>query len=112
MEHLVKVRDAEGRHAMAVVLDEAQARRPAADFVLDVIGAASLETLPEGVSLTPDQRQAFEALQRLVFEQDAEGLVVKDGVHFLANGRELDPDTPLTVCFAPMAADGQRYLRC
>lgn len=112
MDHLVKVRDADGRHAMAVVLDDTQARRPAADFVLDVIGAASPTALPEGVSLTPDQQPAFEALQRLIFDRDQEGLVVRDGVHFLANGRELDPDTPLTVCFAPMAADGQRYLRC
>lgn len=112
MDHLVKVRDAEGRHAMAVVLEEGLARRSAADFVLDVIGAPSPEELPEGVSLTPDQREAFRALQAMIFEQDAEGLVVKDGVHFLANGRELDPDSPLTVCFAPMAADGQRYLRC
>lgn len=103
MEHLVKVRDIDGYHALAVVLDERQASRPAADFVLDVIGAESPQALPEGVSLTPDQLGQFEALQRLIFDRDAEGLVVRDGVHFLANGRELDPDTPLTVCFWPSA---------
>lgn len=71
-----------------LTLDEAQVAGSAADFVFDVLGAT-------------------EPFSRLIFDRDAQGPFIREGVDILANGAPLDPDARFRGCFTGRDAAGQ-----
>jgi hypothetical protein len=112
MQYLIRLSDASKQHAVNLALTEDEVRRPAIEVVFDLIGATDLNTLVEAKTVSTNQLDALQALQREIFGRDAEGLFIRDGVGFSANGRELNPDEPMERCFQPVTAEGMTYQRC
>ena len=101
-----------GRRQATVTIDDAFAARPAIDFVFDVLGAEPLETLVTQGVLTEADLNDMRALQAAIFDRDDEGLLIRDHVSFYANGREVNPDQPLSVVLAKVDQAGISYSRC
>ncbi len=112
MKNLLSVRDAAGRHMVLLSLDERLARQPAVDVVFDVLGNPDPASLATNGTLAEGQVEDFEAIQRMIFDKDAQGLFIRDDVNFLANGKELNPDAPLSQAMVPAKKEGVDYNRC
>jgi hypothetical protein len=111
MEYLIKLSDEAG-HKVLLTLDEAAAKRNAIDVVFDVIGSERPEDLVANQTLSASQVDDLKAMQRLVFDRDAQGAFIRDGVAFTANGQEVDPDAPMDRYFQPASREGIDYMRC
>lgn len=111
MDYLVQLQDAGKRHHVTLALAEADVRKPAIDVVFDVLGA-SPDALVSAHTINEEMRADFAALQAAIFDHDAQGAFIRDGVVFRANGRELDPDAGFDAAFATVEHEGLRYGRC
>ena len=112
MKNLLKVADASGRHMVVLLLDERTTRKAAADVVFDVLGSDAPQELANDGTLAEGQVSDFIAIQRLIFDRDAQGLFIRDDVSFKANGKDLNPDAPLAQSFLPASKEGIDYKRC
>lgn len=112
MDFMIRLTDAASRHVALLTLDETEVARPAIDVVFDVIGAEDPDGLIARGILAEAHVDELRALQAMIFDRDAEGAFIRDGVSFTANGRELSPDAPLAGAFSPVERDGMRYQRC
>jgi hypothetical protein len=101
-----------GRRHVTVTVDEAFADKPAIDFVFDVLGVDELETLVTSGVLAEADLPDMRAIQSAVFERDAEGFLIRDGIAFKAGGRDVDPDQPLAVVLTKVEREGLTYRRC
>jgi len=112
MEYLLQVADQSSGHMMVLSLDQSAAQKAAIDVVFDILGnenpeeLASIGILPEG------QIDEFNALQKVIFDRDAQGLFIRDGIIMQANGAELNPDAPMASAFLPAKKDDVEYRRC
>lgn len=95
MPNALRVQDDMGLLAVHLHLDDATMRHPAIDVVFAILGHERPDALVDQGVLQPNEREAFQGLQRLIFDRDAEGLFIRDGVSFESAGREVDPDAPL-----------------
>jgi hypothetical protein len=105
------VTDERKHHLVVLTLPEDVANKPAADVVFDVLGADTASIIGSGM-LAEGQSEDLIAIQKQIFDRDSQGAFIRDGVNFLANGRDLDPDSPLAKVFTVSERDGIRYMRC
>ncbi|HEY9721601.1 MAG TPA: hypothetical protein V6D47_06285, partial [Oscillatoriaceae cyanobacterium] len=111
MDYLVQLQDAGDRHRVTLTLTDADVNKPAIDVVFDVLGAEA-DQLVAAHSITEEARADFAALQAAIFDHDAQGAFIRDGVAFRVNGRDLNPDAPFVGAFATVEHQGLRYGRC
>ncbi len=100
MQHQLRLSDAGEVHSCVLTLDEATANQNAIDVVFDVIGIENVDQLVESGVLPAGQLDELKALQKVIFDKDAQGSFIKETVNFKANGRDIDPDAPLKNAFA------------
>lgn len=112
MQYLIRLTDASAQRMVVLTLDETVARAPAIDVVFDIVGHENADELVNADILAAGQIDDFKALQHIVFERDAQGPFIRDGIEFMVNGRELDPDAPLISAFVPAEREGSKYMRC
>lgn len=112
MEYLLKLSDAQGRHMAVLSLPESALKRNAIDVVFDVIGTANPEELVSESILSEGQVDELKALQKIIFDHDAEGAFIRDNVSFTANGGDLNPDKPMLSAFVTAQKEGMEYRRC
>ena len=112
MQHLIRLTDAANSHMVLLTVSELEASQPAIDVVFDLIGAEDLGKLVSAKILPAGQVDDLKALQEIVFDHDAEGAFIRDGVIFTANGADLDPDKPLTEAFKLSNGGGEPTKVC
>lgn len=112
MQHQIKLTDVTNAHMVLLTVSELEASQPAIDVVFDVIGAEDPMKLVSANILPAGQIDELKALQQIVFDRDAEGIFIRDGVTFTANGKDLDPDEPLTKAFTTADRNGEQYKFC
>jgi hypothetical protein len=69
--------------------------RSAIDFVFDVVGAQDQGRLEAVGVVAAESRGDWDALRGVIFDRDAEGTFIREGVAFLCRGEAIDPDGPL-----------------
>ena len=111
MQYLIKVTDGAG-HKVLFTLEESDVKHPAIDVVFSVIGAEKPGDLVAAKTISEAQLDDLRALQAQIFDRDAQGPFIREGIGFLANGRELDPDAPFDRAFEQVERDGMTYMRC
>lgn len=112
MEYLLKLSDASGRHMVVLSLKESTVKQPAIDTVFDVIGADDPNSLVEAGILSEGLLDEFGVFQNIIFGKDKDGSFIRDDINFMANGKELNPDTPFINVFVPAQKEGLEYRRC
>jgi hypothetical protein len=105
------ITDDRKQHLVVLTLPEQTVLHSAVDVIFDVLGADPEKTVEDGL-LSEGQLDDLKIIQEAIFDRDDDGLFIRDGVHFLANGRELDPDSQLSRAFSQSERDGIRYMRC
>lgn len=111
MQHQLRLSDAGEIHSCVLTLDESTANQNAIDVVFDVIGTENVDQLIESGILPAGQADDLKALQKVIFDTDAQGSFIKETVNFTANGRDINPDAPLKNAFAASERDGMKYYR-
>ncbi|MBP7860623.1 hypothetical protein KA183_02990 [bacterium] len=111
MQYLLNVADSQKSHLIVLSLTESMVNKSAIDVVFDVLGADA-ETLVKEEILLAGQVGDFKALQKLVFDRDAQGLFIRDGIEFNANGNDLNPDAKMSKSFVVAQKEGMDYKRC
>jgi hypothetical protein len=111
MMYQLTVTDEHKQHLVVLSLADELATRPAADVVFDVLGAEPGQLVNSGM-LGEGQIEDFKILQKAIFDQDAEGMFIRETISFKANGQELDPDSPISRAFSQSERDGIKYMRC
>lgn len=112
MQYLLSLADASHKHLVVFTLPEDIVRRPAADFIFDVVGVDDPEALHEAKLVSDEQIADLKALQQAIFARDEQGLLIHESVSFEAAGRPVDPDAPLVQAFVPSEREGMKYMRC
>lgn len=112
MNYLLRVSDHLNQHLVVITLDQATVRQPAVDIVFEILGAEKPEELVEDGRLPEGQIDDLQALQKIIFERDSDGLFISNSVDFLANSETLDPEAPLLQAFVPSERDSVKYMRC
>lgn len=112
MQYLIHLIDAAKQHTVNLALEEADVSKPAIDVVFDVIGASDPNVLVAAGTVSSRQLDALQALQREIFDHDAQGSFIREGIEFSANGRPLDPDRPMKDAFELVTREGTSYQRC
>lgn len=112
MKNLLSVRDAAGRHMVLLSLDDRVTRQAAADVVFDILGTPDPQALASNGTLAEGQVEDFQALQRMIFDQDNQGMFIRNDINFVANGKDLDPDAPLSAAMVHSQKQGIDYNRC
>jgi hypothetical protein len=110
MIYQLTVADEQKQHLVVLSLTGETALRPAADVVFDVLGSDPGPLVSSGI-LAEGQIEDFKLLQQAIFDRDAEGMFIRETVHFQANGQELDPDGPISRAFNQSERDGIKYMR-
>jgi hypothetical protein len=109
MDYFVRLCDVSNEHCATIKLDNEYVDRSASDIVFDIIGAPA-ESLVKSNRLAADDAFDLKQLQALIFDQDSQGMFIRNGVNFLSGGRELDPERPLTSKFeAGITPAGKAY---
>lgn len=112
MQYLIRLMDASNKNMAVLSCEESEVQKPAIDVVFELIGVDDPEQLVSGKRLPESQVQDLKNLQSIIFESDAQGMFIRDGISFRANGSDLDPDAPIINAFLPAEKDGNRYFRC
>lgn len=112
MPAIIQLTGAKGQRRVTFTVDDAQAAKPAIDFVFDVLGAQPVESLAEAGIVPDSDLPDLRVLQGLVFDKDDEGFFIRDGAEFFAAGGPLDPDAPLTAALTRIDQGGASYGRC
>lgn len=111
MNYAINLMDARKRLSAMLNVTESTVRKRSIDVVFDVLGAPADELVRANI-LAAGQVDDFNTLQQMIFDRDADGLFIRETVHFKANGREIDPDLPISNAFVASERDGMRYMRC
>lgn len=112
MEYLLGLTDASRSSMVVLALAEPIVRHAAAEVVFEVLANTNYDELSAADVVAAGQIDDFKAFQRIIFERDEQGLYIKDGISFKANGHDLDPDAPMIDSFVPAERDGKKYMRC
>ncbi len=99
MQYLLRLSDERGNTMVVLTLSEKIASANAIDIVFDVIGQDDTDQLISEDILATGQLDDLRALQSAIFDRDAQGVLIRDGVSFIVNGRELNPDAPMINSF-------------
>jgi hypothetical protein len=111
MQYLLNVADSQKKHLIVLSLTESMIDKSAIDVVFDALGADAESLVGEEILLA-GQVGDFKALQKLVFDRDAQGLFIRDGIEFNANGSDLNPDAKMSKSFVVAQKEGMDYKRC
>jgi len=111
MEYLLSLSEDAHKHMVIFTLPENIVRHNAIDVVIDVIGDDSIDELVSKNLLAPGYIDDLQALQRIIFDRDEQGIFIRETVSFAANNDELNPDAPLMQAFIPAMRDGVKYFR-
>lgn len=111
MNYQLNLSDAHKRHLIVLSLNERQAKSRALDVVYDFIAADPEDLVAQSI-LPEGQREDLRSLQKMIFDSDDEGLFIRDGINFTANGADLNPDAPMIKCFQKAQKEGIEYARC
>ncbi len=103
--YTLQLNDASGALSVSFRLEPRHIERKAIDVVFEVIGAGP-EYLIENHIIDASKVDDLKAVQRLIFDEDAEGMFIRQNVQLTANGQPIDPDKPLRDAF-PTAPSGQ-----
>jgi hypothetical protein len=112
VKYLARLTDAAQEHMVLLTLPPEEVQKPAVDVVFDLVGLEKPEELVTAGVISEAQLEDLKVFQRMIFDRDATGLFIKDGVSFTANGKELNPDLPFEKVFVAAELDGMKYLRC
>jgi len=112
MKCLVYLTDSSKQHMVLITLPEEEARKAAVDVIFDLVGSDSPEELVKENVISEAQLPDLKALKQLIFDRDNQGLFIRDGLNFTANGKDLNPELPFEKAFVPGELDGTKYLRC
>jgi hypothetical protein len=112
MKYLVHLTDSSNQHIVLITLPDEEAKKPAVEVIFDIVGSDHPEDLVKANVVTDAQLQDLKSLKQLVFDQDAQGLFIRDGISFSANGKDLNPELPFEKAFLLGEIDGTKYLRC
>lgn len=111
MQYQLRLSDAGENHSCVLTLDEKTASQNAIDVVFDVIGSENINALVESNILPAGQVDDLKALQKYIFDQDEQGVLIKETAVFKGNGREINPDAPLKNACTMSERDGMKYYR-
>ncbi len=111
MQYQFRLSDAGENHSCVLTLDESTVNQNAIDIVFDVIGAEDIDQLVASGVLPAGQTDELKALQKVIFDKDAQGVFIKETANFTANGKDINPDAPLKTAFAMSERDGMKYYR-
>lgn len=103
MEYILRISDSRNR-AVSIKLDHKTASMPAADVIFDVLGRDASELVASGM-VSPVEQENLLAVQNAIFDHDQQGAFIRDDVRILANGHELNPDSPLKSEFKQSGAE-------
>jgi uncharacterized protein YjhX (UPF0386 family) len=109
---MLRVSDDRSRHLIVLTLDESAASRTSADVIFDVIGTSAPDELAASGQLAAGQLEDLKALQTIIFDRDSAGPFIRESIDFRANGKELDPDAPISRAFQISEREGMKYMRC
>ena len=112
MQYLLRLTDASAQQMVVLTIDEGVAKAAAIDVVLDIIGHENADELVHAEILAAGQMDDFLSLQKVIFDHDAQGAFIRDGITFTANGRDLNPDATMLSAFVSAEKDGTKYMRC
>lgn len=112
MDYLLHVADASARHMMVLTLSADDVKNSAIDVVFEYLGNQKPQELVARGILPQGQLGDFDALQQLIFDRDEQGLFIREEINLDANGKDLDPDAPISSAFRPAQRDGVEYKRC
>jgi hypothetical protein len=112
MKYLVHLTDSSGEHTVLITLSEEEVQKTAVDVVFDIIGCDKPEELVKEGVVSEAQLEDLKIFQRLIFARDDQGLFIRDGIEFKANGKDLNPDVAFNEVFVPAESEGLKYLRC
>lgn len=112
MKYVIRLTDAPEEHMVLFTLGEEEVEKPAVDVVFDVFGIEAPEKLVQESVIAEGQTEDLKALQKIIFDRDEQGLLIREGTNFFANGKELNPDVPLKLSFVLAELDGNKYQRC
>jgi hypothetical protein len=112
MKYIIRLTDAPEEHMVLITLAEADVRKAAIDVVFDVVGVDKPEQLVASNVIAAGQIDDLKALQKSLFDRDANGIFIREGIDILANGKVLNPDAPMIDAFVPAELDGAKYQRC
>ncbi|MBX9687105.1 MAG: hypothetical protein K2X27_10410 [Candidatus Obscuribacterales bacterium] len=112
MQYLLRLSDSSSQKMIVLSLTEALVRQPAVDFVFDILGHENIPDLISADIIAAGQLDDFNEFQQAIFDRDAQGLFIRDGVSFSLNGRELNPDLQMISFFSPAEKEDHHYMRC
>lgn len=93
------------------ILPENIVRYNAIDVVIDIIGDENIDDLVNKGMVAPGYVDDLRALQRIIFDKDAQGIFIRETVSFTSNNEDLNPDAPFMQAFVPAMRDGVKYFR-
>ncbi len=111
MQYLLNVCDSKKKHLVVLALTADAVSHSAIDVVFDVM-ASEPQKLIESETLLEGQLTDFNALQSLIFDRDEQGLFIREGMEFKANGKDLNPDAKMSNAFVAAQKEGMEYKRC
>lgn len=111
MQYLLNVCDSKKKHLVVLALTADAVSHSAIDVVFDVM-ASEPQKLIESETLLEGQLTDFNALQSLIFDRDEQGLFIREGMEFKANGKDLNPDAKMSHAFVAAQKEGMEYKRC
>jgi hypothetical protein len=91
--YIVRVSDSHSR-LITLRVDETTIGRPAVDVIFDVLGQPVEQLVGSGV-IDQGESGDLRELQKQVFDQDAQGMFIRDGVTILSKETVVEPDLPL-----------------
>jgi len=112
MKYLVYLTDSSKEHMVSITLPDDEARKPAVDVIFDIVGCDIPDDLVKEHVVSEAQLPDLKSLKQIVFDRDSQGLFIRDGVNFTANGKDLNPELPFEKAFVLAELDGTKYLRC
>src|SRR5579885_1263999 len=95
MDYILSLSDSTQQSMVLLTLEPQQVSRAAIDVVFDVIGNTDQQELVRKNIIGAGQVEDLRALQTVIFDRDADGTFIREGVTFTANGADLNPDEPL-----------------
>lgn len=111
MHYLLRLTDSASRRTLVLTLDERMAKHPAIDIVFELLGAENPDDIADMGVIADGLQDDLMEFQQIIFDRDAQGLFIKEGISFKAYGKELDPDQSLIQSFTAAERDGMKYMR-
>ncbi|MBX9721299.1 MAG: hypothetical protein K2X81_07895 [Candidatus Obscuribacterales bacterium] len=112
MQYLINLTDASAHRMVVLTLPEAAVKQAAIDVVFDIIGSNTDDELSLSDIVSEGQIDDLKSIQQVIFDRDSEGLFIRDGISFVANGKPLNPDSPMISSFVQAENNGSKYMRC